>query len=106
MWHSAKPFAILLAALLLAACSSTPGQETSAEASGQKPASDTASPEEQQAVAAAFDPIRCERYTPSGTRISQKICKKQSEWDRLRAEAQRALQDVQTRSVHENQTQD
>ena len=111
-----KTLSLLLLLSALAACSSSPGQPSAAaDASTDQPAAAADAPQgeaadgaeaaaHEAAVAAAFDPVKCVRYTPSGTRISQKVCKKQSEWDRLKEKAQRDMADAQRRSGHENQT--
>ena len=105
MAHLAKVTIFFLVLLSLAGCASSPGQETaSADSPESAGAANEQSAGEEASVAAAFDPVRCVRYTPSGTRISQKVCKKQSEWDRLKEQAQRSLGDVQRRAGHENQT--
>ena len=99
---TANVFTLILLALALAACSSSPSQDTaSVTASEYGAGTETTS---QASIAVPFDPIKCVRYTPSGTRISQKVCKKQSEWDRIQRESQEQLQNVQRTSVHENQT--
>ena len=103
MRYSTNILTLLMLVLVLAACSSSPSQESAGASESGSTAEEQASGEE-ESVAVAFDPIKCVRYTPSGTRISQKVCKKQSEWDRLREESQRSLGDVQRRSGHENQT--
>ena len=102
-----ESFAIVLIGLSLVACSSTPGSETtSTETGAENTAADDQEAAREAQVAAAFDPIKCVKYTPSGTRISQKICKKRSEWDRLREQReQRDMQDLQRRSVFDATTE-
>lgn len=97
----------ILVTLLLGACSTTGGETAgpagtaagpvaSAEAGGQAADEVTAAP--------VFDPIKCEKVRPTGTRIPVKVCKKQSEWDAIREAAQRDIQDAQRRGSHQNST--
>ena len=44
------------------------------------------------------DPVVCKRITPIGTRISQKICKKQSDWDQISSVGSAFTEDAQRRS--------
>lgn len=51
-----------------------------------------------QAAAPRKDPIVCKSETPIGSRLPQKTCMLKSERDRLRADARKRLEDIQTSS--------
>lgn len=97
----------LLLALLLGACSSNGGVTGAQVETGSDPVASADTGEqavEDVAAAPRFDPIRCEKIRPTGTRIPVKVCKKQSEWDAIREAAQRDIQDAQRRGAHQNST--
>jgi hypothetical protein len=48
--------------------------------------------------------VQCHKYAPTGTRVSYRICKKKSEWDRIREASQREGQDAQRKAAHNNTT--
>jgi len=77
----------------LAACSST-SSSTGASTSGSTTTNGSA-----VAKADDDDPLVCENYIPSGTRIARKICIRQSEKDRIREQAQTITQENQRRAV-------
>jgi hypothetical protein len=106
MFYPARFLVIALFGLLVA-CSTSGNQETAtAEAeSTQVAAVDDAGAEGGgENMPEAFDPIRCKKFSPTGTRVPVKVCKKQSEWDQIREGSQNAGQDIQRRAVHSNQT--
>ncbi|WOJ95813.1 hypothetical protein R0137_11220 [Congregibacter brevis] len=74
---------------LLSACSSTGGSSAGTANSTTN------------AVAQANeeDPLICENYIPSGTRIARKVCIRQSEKDRIQEQAQTITQENQRRAV-------
>ncbi len=89
----------------LSACSTSGGQQAAGDQAAPPAEREmTAEEAEAAAVAAAFDPRVCKRFAPTGTRISKKVCKKQSEWDALRANAQEGGADAQRRAVYSNAT--
>ncbi len=91
-----------LTALAVAACAGTSNQQSAAAQAAPVVAADGAPVAEQ--VAAPLDPIKCEKMTPTGTRISYKVCKKQSEWDAIRRGSQQMGEEVQRRATHNNDT--
>jgi hypothetical protein len=86
----------------LSACASTNGG-ASASASIEQGAANTVAQADAPASAhaAVDDPRVCERIIPTGTRIAQRVCFKQSEWDQMRENAQMATQDSQRRAVQQ-----
>ncbi|MFK8041463.1 hypothetical protein [Congregibacter sp.] len=74
---------------LLSACSST-GGSSAGTANGTTNA---------VAQANEDDPLICENYIPSGTRIARKVCIRQSEKDRIQEQAQTITQENQRRAV-------
>lgn len=86
---------MLFAVGTLSACSSTsssPTGSTSSSATANGSASTVAQADED-------DPLVCENYIPSGTRIARKVCVRQSEKDRMREQAQTITQENQRRAV-------
>lgn len=82
--------AIVLFGAALTACSSSPEQANIAS-SDQVASADSMVP-------TIDDPVVCKRITPIGTRISQKICKKQSDWDQISSVGSAFTEDAQRRS--------
>ncbi len=93
-----------LTALALTACAGTSSSESAADQAAPLVVADGAPAGEQ--VAGPLDPIKCEKMTPTGTRISYKVCKKQSEWDAIRRGSQALGEEVQRRATHSNDTRD
>jgi hypothetical protein len=86
---------------LSSACSSTTGG-TSASSSNEPATNTVAQTATSGATGSAEDDPRvCERIIPTGTRIAQRVCFKQSEWDQMRANAQQAAEDSQRRAVQQ-----
>lgn len=73
----------------LTACSST-GGTTASNDNGTSGAI---------AQAEADDPLICENYIPSGTRIARKVCIRKSEKERIQEQAQTITQENQRRAV-------
>lgn len=53
----------------------------------------TASDSAQPVKSAAADPRVCKRVKATGTRITQRVCMKQSEWDSIAENAKRSMED-------------
>lgn len=68
---------LLSSAFLITACASTSVDTTSASATSGSQATDLA----QAPAIENADPRVCKRVTPIGTRISQRICMKKSQWE-------------------------
>lgn len=51
------------------------------------------------AVAANDDPMVCKRVIPTGTRVAQRTCMRQSEFDKAEQDGQEMLEEVQRRGV-------
>jgi hypothetical protein len=51
------------------------------------------------AVAATDDPMVCKRVIPTGTRVAQRTCMRQSEFDKAKKDGQEMLDEVQRRGV-------
>lgn len=85
--------------LLLAACT-TPSRPTAVtpDASGEPMASSNEAAGESAAVV-EDDPIVCERVTQIGTRVAQRICKRQSQIDAEKRAAEEVLGEVQKRGA-------
>ncbi|WP_439107313.1 hypothetical protein [Congregibacter sp.] len=73
----------------VSACSSTSGSSV-----GNSSAAANA-----VAQADSDDPLICENYIPSGTRIARKVCIRKSEKDRIQEQAQTITQENQRQSV-------
>lgn len=84
---------------LTSACSST--SSTVAEASNASGETGEGTAEVAQAgEVGKLDPVKCETITPIGTRIGQRVCLRQSEWDRMRGAGQGLAEETQRRSTH------
>ena len=76
---------------MLSACSSTSTEQASVA-------------EEQQVAAAngaeapVLDPVKCKTVTPIGTKIGQRICYKQSEWDEIEGAGKETTREIQRRA--------
>jgi hypothetical protein len=104
-----RPLKQIISSLILAgfvalssACASTTGG-TSASAANEQGTTNTVAQTDAPATATAAvdDPRVSERIIPTGTRIAQRVCFKQSEWDQMRENAQAATQDSQRRAVQQ-----
>ncbi len=89
-------------AVALCACAGPSGKESAANQAAPALAADGAA--DGQQLAAPLDPIKCERIAPTGSRISSKVCKRQSEWDAIRRGGQQMGEEIQRRAVHNNDT--
>lgn len=93
---------ILFLTMIFAVCTLSACSSTSTSSSSAASTSSTAAPsgkESTVAKAEADDPLICENYIPSGTRIARKVCVRQSERDRIREQAQTITQENQRRAV-------
>ncbi len=95
-----KMLSVSLAVLTLCACAGSAGKESAA--SEAAPVVPVQGAPESEEVAAKVDPIKCERIAPTGSRISSKVCKRQSEWDRIQQGGQQMGEEVQRRAAHNN----
>lgn len=87
--------AVICGAMVLSACSSSGGGYASSGAT----ATNNAVAQGGEAVAAGDpDPRVCKTVTPIGTRIGQRTCMKQSEWDRMAENARKATRETQQRA--------
>ncbi|EAQ97918.1 hypothetical protein [Congregibacter litoralis] len=89
MKYTTPLFAMMAILAMLAACSST----------GSSTASQNGNTSDAVAQADADDPLICENYIPSGTRIARKVCIRQSERERNQEQAQTITQENQRRSA-------
>ena len=97
---------LFCAVLLVSACATPSDRPTVAPDSGETVASgpDVAS----VPVAAASeqdDPLVCKRIVQTGTRVAQRICRRQSEIDASQRGAQDMLGEAQKRGTQANETQ-
>ena len=76
---------------MLSACSSTSTEQASVAEEQQVAAADGAE-------APVLDPVKCKTVTPIGTRIGQKVCYKQSEWDEIDGAGSEATREIQRRA--------
>lgn len=93
---------ILAASTLVACASSTTDQAAADQATPVVASADGAA--EAPVVYGNEDRMVCKKFAPTGTRISQKVCKKQSEWDTLSKNASEGGADAQRRAVYSNAT--
>lgn len=91
---------VLLGTALTASmgCSSTSGPSGTAQTSGNSGESEEVANSE----AGQLDPVRCERITPIGTRIGQRVCMRESEWARMQGAGKDMTQDAQRRANQGN----
>ena len=94
-------FKALLGAVLATSmgCSSTPGPST---ATGQSSGASGESEAVANTELGQQDPVRCERITPIGTRIGQRVCMRESEWARMQGAGEDMTQDAQRRANQGN----
>lgn len=99
MSHKTRALLALSLSAFLAACSTTGGSASTQES--DVPADAIASTE--GAGPQPLDPDRrvCEKILPTGTRIAQRVCMKQSEWDRIRENAKQATINHQQRATQQ-----
>ncbi len=84
------------------ACSST-GTGTDVVEANPAPAASSGATAEQVATAeskaAIEDPRVCKRETQIGTKISKRVCKKQSEWDAIEGAGSQMTAEIQRRAT-------
>ena len=88
-------FAVLGLAALATGCSTT--GESSSAATGPS----SSSPSAQQVALADDDPqkVRCKRYESTGSRISNKVCKTNAEWEEIARQSRESAESIQRESV-------
>lgn len=101
-----KQATLILAAGTLVACASSSNQQSAADKAAPEVAANSASDGATEAPVLYTNDDRrvCKRIAPTGTRISQKVCKKQSEWDAISKNASEAGADAQRRATLSNRT--
>ena len=91
----------MAATVVLAGCAAAPRP---AEPGADPAAATAAEAREQGAVATdAVDPtaVRCIREATTGSRLTQRVCRTEAEWARIREEAQNYTRDMQGPMVAE-----
>ncbi len=87
----------ILSVILAAGCSSTGKPNMASGESGSSGGDMVASAD----VQGEKDPRKCELVLPTGSRIAHRVCMKQSEWDAMRENSQRAVYEQQQRAVQQ-----
>lgn len=97
---------VVLAFGTLVACASSSSEQSAADQVAPVVAANSAADDgaETPVIYANKDRRVCRRYAPTGSRISQKICKKQSEWEAISKNASQAGSDAQRRGTYSNDT--
>ncbi|MEM1404522.1 MAG: hypothetical protein AAGG55_14385 [Pseudomonadota bacterium] len=78
-------------AAMLSACASTSTEQANVATEQQVAAVDGAE-------APALDPVKCKTITPIGTKIGQRVCYKQSEWDEIEGAGKETTREIQRRA--------
>lgn len=98
-----KQATLILATSTLVACAGTTNEQAAVNQAAPGVASADAAAET-PTLYGNEDRMVCKKFAPTGTRISQKVCKKQSEWDAISKNASEGGADAQRRAVLSNAT--
>ena len=97
-----KQASIIFAIATLVGCASSSNTQSAAEHTESTVAAAGAT--EAPVLYTNDERLVCKRIAPTGTRISQKVCKRQRAWDALTKAAQEGGADAQRRATHSNAT--
>ena len=101
-----KTATVILVASTLVACASSSNQQSAADQVAPVVAANGAAEgsAETPVLYGNEDRMVCKKFAPTGTRISQRVCKKQSEWDAYSKNATEGGADAQRRATLSNAT--